>query len=74
MKKSTKKKFIVSFILAGLAFISSGCDETNGWSAIPLDDTEDACYQITEWRSNGWGETKYWATGTYCPIDTEETK
>lgn len=62
------KKWL-ALLLAPLALVLTGCDNTNGWSAQPLDGTEETCYQVTRWESNGWGETKYWAEGVYCPAE-----
>lgn len=65
------KKWLALLTLP-LVFLLTGCEDSNGWDAIPIDDTEDACYQITRWEYDGWDSTKYWAEGIYCPQDTEE--
>lgn len=61
------KKWL-ALLLVPLALVLTGCDDTNGWSAYPLGDQEDTCYQITRWESNGF-ETKTWAEGIYCPTE-----
>lgn len=67
-RMSHKKKFILTAVMAGLAFVMSSCSGTNGWNAYPIDNPE-GCYQIEQWESNGAGNTKTWGLGVYCPLE-----
>lgn len=66
-------------ILAGLGLFGvlalAGCDETNGWDALPISDKADTCYQIQEWHASGFifRNVTNEAKGTYCPLKVKGT-
>lgn len=62
-----KKRF--ALLLVPFALVLTGCNDSNGWDALPLDDSEDTCYQITKWESSGFND-KSWAVGVYCPAES----
>jgi hypothetical protein len=59
-----RRKKAAALLAVPLMFLLASCGG-NGWDAYPVDEPS-GCYQITEWKSNGWS-TKTWARGLYCP-------
>lgn len=68
------KKWLMLLFVLPLTLVTSGCEDSNGWDAIPVGDSanEETCYQITEWHYDGWDNTKYYAKGIYCPAESEK--
>lgn len=64
------KKKVAAILLAGSALFLAGCSNSNGWTALPLDD-ENECFQVEQWKSDGW-DTKSYAVGTYCRAEPQK--